>query len=50
MECHWSNKPMEPTAPTAPATNPLRPMWRHTGQSLGALREEAQCRRKNGQR
>ena len=29
------NKPMVPTAPIAPVTNPPRPMRRHIGQSLG---------------
>ncbi len=31
------NKPMVPTAATAPATNPLCPVRRHIGQSLGSL-------------
>jgi hypothetical protein len=30
------NKPMVPTAYTSPATNPLLPMRRHIGQSLGS--------------
>ena len=29
------NKPMLPTAPAAPITNPLHPLRRHIGQPIG---------------
>lgn len=32
-----ANKPMVPTALTAPAANPLRPLRRHIGQPLDGL-------------
>lgn len=32
-----SNKPMVPTAPASPATNPSCPLRRHIGQPLGSF-------------
>jgi hypothetical protein len=35
-----ANKPMVPTAHATPTTDPLRPMRRHIGQSLGIPNRE----------
>ena len=39
------NKPMVPTALTSPTANPLHPLRRHIGQSLGGsdVRTESAC-------
>jgi len=44
------NKPMVPAAATSPTTNPLYPMRRHIGQSLGSYRAASDGLRKGKSR